>query len=192
MITIGFDIDDVLRDFTGVLDNIIDKYYPNKINKNGPWTWMFDQYLFEMDELRKIWEEEYSKAILLEAPLCKNAYEGYKLIYDWAKNRGDNVICISNQSTKTLPYTLEWLGKNKFIFDKYIFTPNKHLIDMDYLIDDSPKYYDDWICSGKPKSNFILMNKSYNMQLYHTNRANDLFEAYTIILKLIKEEYDEN
>ena len=185
---IGIDIDDTLREFASTLDKLLQRDYPTlTFNSNIP-TWGYTHINFP-DEIKKdisiFWREKYIKELIYDAPTCYNAIEGFKRIRNWADLAKHKLICVSNQSHETLPGTLEWLGKHNFRFDEIHFVSDKTSVHIDFLIDDSPKYYDQWICNKRQKTKFILIDQPYNQQLYHDFRAKDLIDAHKLLLTLM-------
>ena len=185
-IRLGIDIDDVLRDFELSFRKVLEVFYPGKYIEHKIPTWTFDHIDLPYDKIKDIMYYEHANEILLDAPMCNDALEGIKRLNALRDSHGLELVCVSNQPEHVIPLTLQWLGNHKFNFKEIIFTDNKTAVNIDYLIDDSSKNYDDWIASGRSKNSYILVNKSYNIQLYHNIRIDSIAETEKICNYIFK------
>ena len=69
-------------------------------------------------------------------------------------------------------------------FDKVVFAKgrDKWQVDVDYLIDDSPKNYEYWKQGRQDDDDFILLDRPYNQKVKPKHRVSNLREAERIIL----------
>lgn len=201
IINIGIDIDGVLRDFSKAVINTIRNYYGEQFIKQDIVTdWEFKnnftfisdtklQDFFNKNNISWIWEHGFSDVIFSNADITNiNIFNEIDILTEFQNNMLiDNNISIkyslvTDQLQKNIPYTLKWLSNYKFnFFENIYFTKDKHLLDIDYLIDDSLINYKKWI-TIKPKNTFILYNQPYNQSAdVNINRINNLSNLLTYI-----------
>jgi uncharacterized HAD superfamily protein len=116
---IAVDIDGVLGDTLKVTVDYLDKIYDIKIKEEDITQYDFHE-LIEMDE------EEYKKMFLnyrlyLTEPIVFGSVEGMNEL----KKRGNEITLITSRDASLQDVTLNWLKKNKFPFDRIIFSGNK-------------------------------------------------------------------
>lgn len=182
---IGIDIDDTLREFMSTLYELLKKNIGYREYSPIP-TWGLTNIEFPLNyDISKLWRKAYINELIINAKPCEGAIEGFAELRYWADSYGAKLICVTNQSNETLTPTIEWIGKHNFRFDELHFVKNKTDVDIDFLIDDSPKYYDEWICAGKGKHKFIMVDQPYNKQIWHDIRIKNMMEAKKKILTLI-------
>jgi len=54
-------------------------------------------------------------------------------------------------------------------------------VDVDFLIDDSPRNYDEWVAHGRAEHMFVLFNRPYNKSCPASRRIDSLTDAIRII-----------
>ncbi len=184
-VRIGIDVDGVLRDFDSKLMEIVRREFPDKILSEQATTWDYNNIDIDINELSKIWRETHCEEIFREAELIPGAIQEFKELRDWARYQPARYqfVCVTTQMPYNANHTLYWLGKHNFNFLEVYITNNKHNVDIDFLIDDSPKNYDKWINNGREESSFILFNRPYNSECPATNKINKLSDAISILEK---------
>lgn len=180
-INIGIDIDGVLRDFTkSVLEYAVKTYGPTVLESYYVDKWDFPNIKLSRKEKIALWEDRYPKEIFEDGLMLNNSIKGFRQLKRALENFPEvNLICISSQLKKNIPYSLAWLAKHKFDFEEIHFTSNKHddYYRLDYLIDDSPLNYQSWIAAGKKENNFLLYEHTYNRLELASNRIKCLEDS---------------
>jgi 5'(3')-deoxyribonucleotidase len=164
---IGIDCDGVLRDLIPAIVDGIKTTHPEHADKIlEPTSWDWEQWLpfWTDDETEKyIFEDNYLDFFGVECPPIKSAVEDWNKLRAWAVENGHELCLVSAQRPHCVEPTEHWLQRWGFVgFDEIHFTKKKHLIDVDFLIDDSPEKLDDFhnksITGGKP----ICMKQAWN------------------------------
>jgi 5'(3')-deoxyribonucleotidase len=164
---IGIDCDGVLRDLIPAIVDGIKTTHPEHADKIlEPTSWDWEQWLpfWTDDETEKyIFKDNYLDFFGVECPPIKSAVEDWNKLRAWAVENGHELCLVSAQRPHCVEPTEHWLQRWGFVgFDEIHFTKKKHLIDVDFLIDDSPEKLDDFhnksITGGKP----ICMKQAWN------------------------------
>jgi 5'(3')-deoxyribonucleotidase len=171
---IGLDVDGVLRDWTGSVSRVYKKIYPHHEVK--PITaWDIAQFFPIGEEIYKFAYVKQVKDICLNARPYKNAAKFAKIL----KDLGNTVIIISSQpNEKSKIYTRKWLKKNEIIYDKLFFSNNKHEINFDVHLDDSPKNIISMREAGK---NVVCLARPWNRAVKKLKVKN-----YTQFIELLR------
>jgi 5'(3')-deoxyribonucleotidase len=137
----------------------------------------------DIKELSKLWRETHCEEIYRNAELMPMVKEEYKLLKDWcrAQKTGYQFVCVTSQMPYNINHTLYWLGKHYFNFMETIISNHKHNVNIDFLIDDSPKNYQKWVDAGRNETHFILFDRPYNKHIEATHRITKLSEAIDIL-----------
>ena len=87
-----------------------------------------------------------------------------KILSEWAEEKGHDLVCVTSQKPHASHHTLSWLGKYGLNFDTVYFRKGwkKWMVDVDYLVDDSPNNYDNWVRGRGMQEGFIL-NDCFNV-----------------------------
>jgi 5'(3')-deoxyribonucleotidase len=182
-IKIGIDVDGVLRDFDAKVMEIVKKLYPDKILSEYTTSWDYVNVDIDIKELSKLWRETHCEEIYREAPLISNTKEELKLLKEWGRTQspGYQYAIVTAQMPYNANHTYYWLGKHHFNFLEMYISNYKHKIDVDILIDDSPKNYEKWVDAGRDESSYILFDRSYNQEVPATNRIYKLSDLIEIL-----------
>jgi 5'(3')-deoxyribonucleotidase len=182
-IRLGIDVDGVLRDFDSKVIEIAKQVYPDKILGEVTRGWDFPNIDVDIKELSKLWQETHCEEIYRNAELMPNVKEEFKLLKEWCRTQrpGYQFICVTAQMPYNACHTHYWLGKHYFNFLEVHISNHKHKIDIDYLIDDSPKNYTKWVEAGRDEKAFILFNRPYNEDCPATNRIDKLSDLISIL-----------
>ena len=194
---IGIDVDGVLRDFCHGLVRAIKVHHPEYL-KNGydetavptmePESGMVTDWYLENNfnctkkDLQQIYWYDQAKWIMGNG---KPFEENVRTLKNWIKHYNDiEWVCVTSQKEHARHYTLSWLGKHELNFDKVVFAKgrDKWQVDVDYLIDDSPKNYEYWKQGRQDDDDFILLDRPYNQKVKPKHRVSNLREAERIIL----------
>ena len=194
---IGIDVDGVLRDFCHGLVSAIKRYHPEYIKDEydettvptmEPESGMVTDWYLENNfnctkkELQQIYWYDQAKWIMGNG---RPFEENIRTLKNWIKHYNDiEWVCVTSQKEHARHYTLSWLGKHELNFDKVVFTKgsDKWLVDVDYLIDDSPMNYNYWFDGRHDEDGFILLDRPYNQNIKPKHRVSNLREAEEIIL----------
>lgn len=184
-IRIGIDVDGVLRDFDSKVMEIIKRVYPDKILSENVTAWDYPNVDVPIKVLSEIWQKTHCEEVFRESELMPNVKEEFKILKDWCKtqNPGYQFCCVTAQMPYNASHTLYWLGKHYFNFLETYISNNKHKLNIDILIDDSPKNYTKWVEYGRTESDFILFDRPYNQECTATNRIYSLSDAIEILKK---------
>ena len=128
---IGIDIDGVIRDLLGKVEEIYFREYPyHKLIRKD--TYDISLWFPIGKEIYKFVFETYSKEIYTQSQVYKNARE---FMVKLRKN--GKVILVSSQPEKKLEeLTKKWLEIKKIPYDELIFTKDKSEFIGDCLLDD--------------------------------------------------------
>jgi 5'(3')-deoxyribonucleotidase len=182
-IRLGIDVDGVLRDFDTKVMSLIKELYPDKVTSDVTHGWDFPNVDMDIKELAKLWQETHCEEIYRDADLMPVVKEEFKLLKEWGRTQkpGYQYICVTAQMPYNACHTHYWLGKHYFNFLEVHISNHKHKIDIDYLIDDSPKNYDKWVKAGRDETTFILIDRPYNQHCPATNRISKLSDLINIL-----------
>lgn len=182
-IRIGIDVDGVLRDFDTKVMEIIRREYPDKVLDDTIHGWDFPNVDMDIKELSKLWRETYPEDIYQNAPLITGVKESFAELKQWtrAQRTRYQFVCVTAQMPFLAHHTYYWLGKHKFNFMETYISNNKHTVNIDLLVDDSPKNYDKWIAAGRDETTFILVDRPYNQDCPATNRISKLSDLINIL-----------
>lgn len=132
--SIGLDLDGTIRDFIGQLNYYYDKDYPNQ-TRQRVCDWDLSKY-YSIGQ--KVFDYAYNQRgyeITTFAQPYKLALEFYKELV----KLGDVWIITNQRNNGMRGGTLQWIDKYLYDYSGIIFTENKNLSFLDYLIDDYPK-----------------------------------------------------
>jgi 5'(3')-deoxyribonucleotidase len=185
-IRVGIDVDGVLRDFDTKAMEIIKRLYPDKILSETTHGWDFPNVDVPVSELAKIWQETHCEEIYREAGLMPGVKEEFKLLKEWGRTQrpGFQWLCVTAQMPYNACHTLYWLGKHYFNFLETYVSNYKHKVDIDFLIDDSPKNYEKWVAAGRDEKEYILFDRPYNQDCLASNRIYKLSDVIEIFKKI--------
>lgn len=186
-IRIGLDVDGVLRDFDSKALEVIERVYPGKVKSNITTSWDYvDNVDVDFKELQKLWKETHAEEIFREANLMPRVKEELRALKDWMKTGKIRyqIVIVTSQMPYNINHTFYWLGKHNFNFTEVFVSNHKHTLDIDYLIDDSPKNYEKWIAAGRDETKYILFDRPYNQNIPATNRIKTLSESIQILEKM--------
>ena len=157
----------MLRDFISDLIEGIKTTHPQHTDKILiPESWDWEQWLpfWTEDETEKyIFEDNYLDFFGVECPPIKEAVEDWPKLRAWAIEKGHKLWLVSAQREHCIEPTEAWLQRWGFVgWDGIQFTKEKHLVDVNVLIDDSPekleKFNNESITGGKA----ICMKQTWN------------------------------
>jgi 5'(3')-deoxyribonucleotidase len=169
---IGIDCDGVLRDLITCITDSVKETHPQHADKIlTPESWDWEQWLpfWTDDETEKyVFEDNYLDFFGPECPPIKSAVEDWNKLRAWAIENGHELILVSAQREHCIEPTEHWLQRWGFIgWDGIHFTKEKHLVDVNVLIDDSPekleKFNNESITGGKA----ICMKQSWNQECHN-------------------------
>ena len=182
-IRIGIDVDGVLRDFDVKVMEIIKELYPDKVRSEVTSGWDYPNVDVDAKELSKLWRETHCEEIYREAPLMPGVKEEFKLLKEWGRTQkpGYQYAVVTTQMPYNACHTHYWLGKHYFNFLEVYVTNHKHKVNIDILVDDSPKNYEKWIESGRDETSYILFDRPYNQEVPATNRIYKLSDLIEIL-----------
>ena len=137
----------------------------------------------DIKELSKLWQETHCEEIYRNAELMPNVKEEFKLLKEWTRTQrpGYQYVCVTAQMPFNTCHTHYWLGKHYFNFLEVYISNHKHKIDIDLLVDDSPKNYDKWVAAGRDEASYILFDRPYNQDCPATNRIYKLSDLINIL-----------
>ena len=191
MITVGIDVDGVLRDFCHGLEAVVKEHYPEYLSEDykGINNWrLSENFRATKPELQQIYWHAYSKEIMGESPAFEENVKQMKEMILWGEEVGVRFVCVTSQKPHARYHTAYWLGKHELNFDTIYFRRgvDKPNTPVDFLVDDSPNNYNYWIQRRGFEDGFILMDQPYNQHIETKSRIFELDDAVEIISKGLK------
>jgi uncharacterized HAD superfamily protein len=182
MIKVGVDVDGVLRNLMSGINNVFKNYYPEYIDVDKiPHNYDYPHIKMPLKDKFDIIFNEYPEDIFLKTKPYSGIIKQFEILKDWAQKNNIKLVCATSQESHLISMTYLWLGKYNFAFDELYITKDKGAIGLNYLIDDGPPNYYNWIQNGNPEENFFLMNRSWNKDVPATNRIKKIVDAIKII-----------
>ena len=93
------------------------------------------------------------------------------------------MVCVTKQNQENAHYTFTWLHNHGVYFPEYHITDQKYCLNLDYLVDDAPENYEQWVEHGNKEKNFFLRDASYNRYMDVSNRVTNFDEIITVLNK---------
>jgi|TARA_B100000287_G_scaffold364295_1_gene358426 5'(3')-deoxyribonucleotidase len=186
LVVIGIDVDGVLRDFCEGLTKVLREHYPQYIKKDFVEikNWNFkDDFNCTREDIKQIYRHDYAKEIMGNSNPIYGAIEQMYDLFEWGKKEGHSFVCVTSQKPDIRHHTLSWLGKYGLNFDTIYFTRGRHKwrTPVDYLVDDSPENFDNWVRGRGMKEGYIMMDQIYNQESNPSYRIKELWEVKDII-----------
>ena len=159
-LTIGIDVDGVLRDNLQIMIDLFNKEFNGKMTvddiKDFRTEVTFPTIEPTTGKTASEWFfQDHSNEIFLEAKCFDNVVEDIKRLHEQA-----NIIIITYQKTYTNKcQTLEWLDKHGIEYDGIVFIKDKTRLLCDVLVDDN-----DWNFLGSNASFGALIDAPYNRE----------------------------
>ena len=184
--TIGIDVDGVLRDFCEGLTKVLREHYPQYLKKDfveiKNWNFQND-FNCSQDDIKQIYRYDHAKEIMGNSNPINGAIEQMNDLVDWADENGHSLVCVTSQKPNIRHYTLSWLGKYGLNFDTVYFTRGRYKwqTPVDFLVDDSPENFGNWVRGRGMKEGYILMDKIYNQHTKSSYRIKELWEVKDIV-----------
>ena len=169
---IGIDCDGVLRDFIPDLVDSINETHPEHSDKIlVPESWDWDQWLpfWTNEETEKyVFEDNYLDFFGPVASPIKSSVEDWPKLKQWAKDNGHELILVSAQREHCKELTDAWLQRWGFVgWDGIQFTKEKHLVDVNVLIDDSPEKLEKFEKESVTGGRAICMKQTWNQECHN-------------------------
>ena len=187
-ITVGIDVDGVLRDFCYGLEKVVKEHYPQYLPEDytGINNWkLSDNFIADKSDLQKIYWDDYASEIMGNSPAFEENVKQMKAMIEWGEEVGITFVCVTSQKPRARYHTAYWLGKHELNFDTIYFRRgiDKPNTPVDFLVDDSPNNYHYWIKRRGMEEGFILMDRPYNKHIKTKNRIYELDDIVEIISK---------
>ena len=185
-ITVGIDVDGVLRDFCYGLEKVVKEHYPQYLPEDytGINNWkLSDNFIADKSDLQKIYWADYATEIMGNSPAFEENVKQMKEMILWGEEVGVTFVCVTSQKPHARYHTAYWLGKHELNFDTIYFRRgiDKPNTPVDFLVDDSPNNYNYWIKRRGMSEGFILMDRPYNQHIETKNRIFELDEIVDMI-----------
>jgi len=177
----GIDVDGCLRDIFTVFNDLMKKNHPELVIKPEPDRYNMNNIDLPLPEKIKLWNGIYAKEIFADSPPMPGAIESFFRFQKWALERDIKLVCATKQTLENAHYTFDWLHRHGIHFSEYHITGDKHKLNLDYIIDDAPNHYEDWVSCGNKEQNFFLMSGVYNEYMDVTNRV----KSYDDVIKIL-------
>lgn len=178
---IGLDVDGVLRDVMHGINKVFKTHYPEHVIGEIAYNYDFPQIKMPLKDKMNIIFNEYPEEVFVKTKPYEGTIEHFNNLKCWAKKNKKKLVCATAQEPHLIAMTYLWLGKYNLTFDEIHIVKNKGGIGLDYLIDDAPKNYIDWLKNGNPEKNFFLMNRDWNQDVPATNRIKNISEITKFI-----------
>ena len=185
-ITVGIDVDGVLRDFCCGLEKVVKEHYPQYLPEDytGINNWkLSDNFIADKSDLQKIYWDDYATEIMGNSPAFEENVKQMKEMILWGEEVGVTFVCVTSQKPHARYHTAYWLGKHELNFDTIYFRRgiDKPNTPVDFLVDDSPNNYNYWIKRRGFEDGFILMDQPYNQHIETKNRVFEIDDIVSII-----------
>ena len=183
---IGIDVDGVLRDFCQGLTKVVREHYPEYLKDDfveiTDWNFTND-FNCTREDMKRIYRDFHAKEIMGNSNPINGSIDQMKKLFNWADENNHSLVCVTSQKPHIRHYTLSWLGKYELNFDTVYFTRGrfKWKVPVDYLVDDSPENFDNWVRGRGMKDGYIMMNQIYNQESNPSYRITELKEVMDIV-----------
>lgn len=172
-IRIGIDIDGVLRNFNGRVQELAAEqglFLPIPTE----WGYLRKHHIDGESLASKIWtSEEWLEPVFGGAPVLPFGYKGYNA---FVEDPSFEVYIVSSQTEESAPITDQWLKTNGFDRHvKTVYTFNKLEAPTQVLIDDKPDHiqtYQENLREG------YLIKRSHNLSSTIQPTADNVWDAY--------------
>jgi 5'(3')-deoxyribonucleotidase len=118
--------------------------------------------------------------IFANASPFQEALEDWSILKEWSKKNNHELVMVSAQRNRTVNPTTLWIATHNFDFKEIHYTHEKWKIDVDILIDDSPKKLKEFKEKSVNSGDAICFKRNWNMELhnsYHSiDRLSDIVE----------------
>jgi len=179
---IGIDCDGVLRNFIpNIIESIKENHpeFAKEILTPLKWDWESWLPFWTEEETEKyVFEDNFLDLFGIECPAIKSSLEDWPLLKKWANENKHELVLISAQRDHCIEPTNAWLDKYGFNFNEKHYTKNKHLVDVDILIDDSPAklemFKNESINNGSPICFKQSWNKKSQKSIMSINRLSEI------------------
>ena len=169
---IGIDCDGVLRDLITCITDTVKETHPqhaDKILESTSWDW--EQWLpfWTNDETEKyVFEDNYLDFFGVECPPIKSSVEDWSKLRAWAIENDHELVLVSAQREHCIEPTEAWLQRWGFVgWDGIQFTNEKHLVDVNVLIDDSPEKLEKFEKESVTGGRAICMKQTWNQECHN-------------------------
>ena len=178
---IGIDVDGVIRDVSRSINKVFKTHYSEYITNEVPYNYDFPHIKMPLSDKFNIIFNEYPEDVFLKAKPYPGAATQFNCLKQWAKKKNIKIVCVTSQENHLISLTYLWLGKYDFTFDELYITKDKGNIGLDYLIDDAPYNYENWLKNGNPEQNFFLIDRDWNREILATHRITHISEIVDIV-----------
>lgn len=178
-ISIGLDIDGVIRDFTFQFAKFAKQFHGIELKQKDYRQWGFPNVRDQKG--RKLITHVFASPqvgqfIYEGAPPITNAYTGYK---KFINHPSLEVFIVTSQKKGYEPFTDNWLKNNGFTEHiETFYEKNKLKAPVQLLIDDKPEHVQKYLENSRDG---ILIDQPYN-QDFEFERATDLLDAYNLVI----------
>ena len=179
---IGIDVDGVLRNLMTGINKVFKTHYPEFIVGEIAYNYDFPHIKLPLKEKFDIIFNKYPEDIFFKTKPYPNTITQFQYLKRWAKKHNFKLVCATTQEPHLVGMTYLWLGKHNLVFDELHITSDKGALGLDYLIDDAPHNYDNWIKNGNPEENFFLMDRDWNKDVKSSRRIKEIGEITKFIL----------
>ena len=171
---LGVDIDGVLRNLIPEINKVFEKHYPEYVEGKVAYDYNFPHIKMPLKDKFNVIFNEYPKDVFLKSKPYAGIIEQFQELKSWCSNNNIRLICATSQELHLIGLTYSWLGKYNITFEEMHITKNKGAIGLDYIIDDAPHNFENWIKNGNPAENFFLMDRDWNKNEQVPNRIKRL------------------
>lgn len=188
---IGVDVDSVLRDFPGDIVDVIKREHPEyydeeklfeeSSNRFVPDIWEMEKcFNATKEQIEQVYWYDYTSEIMGNGtPIEENVSYLKKLL----EESEHTFVCVTSQKEHARYHTLNWLGKQGLNFETVYFrkSAEKWLVEIDYIIDDSPNVYNHWKNNRGSDKGFLMIGRPHNSKVTPTHKVSNIEEAMNII-----------
>lgn len=158
----GLDVDGVLRDFNGQLEQVFKLHNPQYIDEDFNCTsWdLHEHYPIGEDIYDFIWRDHPTE-VFLGAPMYPTALSELIILWNVLQSTNGSLIFVTSQKPSSRAPTLQWLAQHipPEMLQEIHIEHDKALVPIDYLLDDHLRNIRDLAHAGKRA---ICLNRPWN------------------------------
>ena len=151
---IGIDLDNVTYPFVEQLHPIAEHILQRRLLAPIKWDF-YTEWGIGGDEFGELLQHAWKQHGLwaVGTPI-----EGSREVIEWLRDDGHEVIFVTHRPPYAQPETYDWLDHwNLRVYDEEVFfTENKHLVNVDLMLDDAPHVYEQMDGKG------VVFNRPWN------------------------------
>mgnify|MGYP003152646220 CR=1 FL=1 len=172
-------VDVIKREHPSYYDE--EKLFEESPNRFVPNIWEMEKcFNATKEQIEQVYWYDYTSEIMGDGtPIEENVSYLKKLL----EESEHTFVCVTSQKEHARYHTLNWLGKQGLNFETIYFrkSAEKWLVEIDYIIDDSPNVYNHWKNNRGSDKGFLMIDRPHNSKVTPTHKVSNIEEAIKII-----------